>query len=114
VQPGNRNFRGVEPRPQRGNADGVAQRGAAARPALVYQAAQRMDDSLPCSRVAAIAKVHASHTAKPGADAAVQIKDLAAALNRVASKLPVIRTSDDPIEAVNACKAMLPPNFKSH
>ena len=41
--------------------------------AIVYKAAQAMDDSLPSNRVAAIAKYHASQTAKLCADKAMQI-----------------------------------------
>ncbi len=41
--------------------------------ALVYKAAQMMDDSLPSNRIAAIAKFHASQTAKMCADKAMQI-----------------------------------------
>ncbi|MBE2966994.1 acyl-CoA dehydrogenase family protein [Burkholderia cepacia] len=41
--------------------------------ALVYKAAQMMDASLPSNRIAAIAKYHASQTAKLCADKAVQI-----------------------------------------
>ena len=41
--------------------------------AIVYKAAQAMDDSLPSNRIAAIAKYHASQTAKLCADKAMQI-----------------------------------------
>lgn len=41
--------------------------------ALVYKAAMMMDESLPSNRIAAIAKYHASQTAKLCADKAVQI-----------------------------------------
>ena len=41
--------------------------------ALVYTAAQQMDDGLPSNRIAAIAKFHASQTAKLCADKAMQI-----------------------------------------
>jgi len=41
--------------------------------ALVYKAAQYMDDGLPSNRIAAIAKYHASQTAKLCADKAMQI-----------------------------------------
>lgn len=41
--------------------------------AIVYKAAQYMDDSLPSNRIAAIAKYHASQTAKLCADKATQI-----------------------------------------
>jgi alkylation response protein AidB-like acyl-CoA dehydrogenase len=41
--------------------------------ALVYKAAQYMDDGLPSNRIAAIAKFHASQTAKMCSDKAVQI-----------------------------------------
>jgi alkylation response protein AidB-like acyl-CoA dehydrogenase len=41
--------------------------------ALVYKAALMMDQSLPSNRIAAIAKYHASQTAKMCADKAVQI-----------------------------------------
>ena len=41
--------------------------------AIVYKAAQHMDDSLPSNRLAAIAKYHASQTAKFCADKAMQI-----------------------------------------
>lgn len=41
--------------------------------AIVYKAAQMMDDSLPSNRIAAIAKYHASQTAKLCADKAMQI-----------------------------------------
>ncbi len=41
--------------------------------ALVYKAAQYMDDGLPSNRIAAIAKYHASQTAKLCADKATQI-----------------------------------------
>ncbi|MFJ4048932.1 MULTISPECIES: acyl-CoA dehydrogenase family protein [Pseudomonas] len=41
--------------------------------ALVYKAAMMMDDSLPSNRIAAIAKYHASQTAKLCADKAMQI-----------------------------------------
>jgi alkylation response protein AidB-like acyl-CoA dehydrogenase len=41
--------------------------------AVVYKAAQMMDDSLPSNRIAAIAKYHASETAKLCADKAMQI-----------------------------------------
>lgn len=41
--------------------------------ALVYKAAQMMDDSQPSNRIAAIAKYHASQTAKMCADKAMQI-----------------------------------------
>jgi alkylation response protein AidB-like acyl-CoA dehydrogenase len=41
--------------------------------ALVYKAAQYMDDSQPSNRLAAIAKYHASQTAKLCADKAMQI-----------------------------------------
>jgi isovaleryl-CoA dehydrogenase len=40
---------------------------------LVYKAAQMMDDSQPSNRIAAIAKYHASQTAKMCADKAMQI-----------------------------------------
>jgi alkylation response protein AidB-like acyl-CoA dehydrogenase len=41
--------------------------------AIVYKAAQYMDESLPSNRIAAIAKYHASQTAKLCADKAMQI-----------------------------------------
>jgi isovaleryl-CoA dehydrogenase len=41
--------------------------------AIVYKAAQAMDDSQPSNRIAAIAKYHASQTAKLCADKAMQI-----------------------------------------
>ena len=41
--------------------------------ALVYKAAQMMDDGLPSNRISAIAKFHASQTAKMCADKAMQI-----------------------------------------
>jgi alkylation response protein AidB-like acyl-CoA dehydrogenase len=41
--------------------------------ALVYKAAQMMDQSLPSNRIAAIAKYHASQTAKLCADKAIQM-----------------------------------------
>ena len=41
--------------------------------ALVYKAAEYMDDGLPSNRIAAIAKYHASQTAKMCADKATQI-----------------------------------------
>jgi isovaleryl-CoA dehydrogenase len=41
--------------------------------ALVYKAAMMMDDSLPSNRIAALAKYHASQTAKLCADKAMQI-----------------------------------------
>jgi alkylation response protein AidB-like acyl-CoA dehydrogenase len=41
--------------------------------ALVYKAAEYMDNSLPSNRIAAIAKYHASQTAKMCADKAMQI-----------------------------------------
>lgn len=41
--------------------------------ALVYKAARHMDDALPSNRIAAIAKYHASQTAKTCADKAQQI-----------------------------------------
>ena len=40
---------------------------------LVYDAARRMDAGLPCNRIAAIAKYHASKTAKMAADKAQQV-----------------------------------------
>lgn len=40
---------------------------------LVYDAARRMDAGLPCNRIAAIAKYHASQTAKMAADKAQQV-----------------------------------------
>lgn len=40
---------------------------------LVYDAARRMDAGLPCNRIAAIAKYHASQTAKMVADKAQQV-----------------------------------------
>ena len=40
---------------------------------LVYVAARRMDAGLPCNRIAAIAKYHASKTAKMAADKAQQV-----------------------------------------
>lgn len=40
---------------------------------LVYDAARRMDAGLPCNRIAAIAKYHASQTAKMCADKAQQV-----------------------------------------
>jgi isovaleryl-CoA dehydrogenase len=41
--------------------------------AIVYKAAMMMDNSLPSNRIAAIAKYHASRTAKFCADKAMQI-----------------------------------------